>query len=72
MQVLKNQCDMNQAVLDLYAEMISVYKEASKINILGAWWSTGPDLWVNQQVLGPQARRFDSQYDKLGGLVGIT
>ncbi|KAK0214467.1 hypothetical protein IW262DRAFT_1466199 [Armillaria fumosa] len=33
-KVLKNQCDMNQDVLDLYAEMISVYKEASKKDIL--------------------------------------
>ncbi len=34
MQVLKNQRDVNQAVLDLYAEMISVYEEASKKDIL--------------------------------------
>ncbi|KAK0234412.1 hypothetical protein EDD85DRAFT_792463 [Armillaria nabsnona] len=33
-QVLKNQRDTNQAVLDLYVEMISVYEEASKKDIL--------------------------------------
>ncbi|PBK88460.1 hypothetical protein ARMGADRAFT_1084414 [Armillaria gallica] len=33
-KVLKNQRDMNQAVLNLYAEMISVYEEASKNDIL--------------------------------------
>ncbi|SJL14650.1 uncharacterized protein ARMOST_18115 [Armillaria ostoyae] len=33
-EVLKNQRDTNQAVLDLYAEMISVYEEASKNDIL--------------------------------------
>ncbi len=34
MQVLKNQRDTNQTVLDLYAEMISVYEEFSKDDIL--------------------------------------
>ncbi len=34
MQVLKNQRDTNQAVFDLYAEMISVYEEFSKDDIL--------------------------------------
>ncbi|PBK98181.1 hypothetical protein ARMGADRAFT_1075044 [Armillaria gallica] len=33
-KVLKNQRDTNQAALDLYAEMISVYEEASKKDIL--------------------------------------
>ncbi|KAK0421599.1 hypothetical protein EV421DRAFT_2068852, partial [Armillaria borealis] len=33
-KVLKNQRDTNQAVLDLYAEMISVYEEFSKDDIL--------------------------------------
>ncbi|KAK0234409.1 hypothetical protein EDD85DRAFT_955231 [Armillaria nabsnona] len=33
-KVLKNQRDANQAVLDLYAEMISVYEEASKNDTL--------------------------------------
>ncbi len=32
--MLQNQRDMNQAVLDLYAEMISVYEEASKNDVL--------------------------------------
>ncbi|KAK0481276.1 hypothetical protein IW261DRAFT_1562554 [Armillaria novae-zelandiae] len=33
-EVLQNQHDTNQAVINLYAEMISVYEEASKDNIL--------------------------------------
>ncbi len=34
MQVLQNQHDAEQTVLDLYADMISVYEEASKDHIL--------------------------------------
>ncbi len=34
MQVVKNQCDMKQAIFDLYADMISAYEDFSKDNIL--------------------------------------
>ncbi len=34
MQVVKNQRDTQQAILDLYTEMISAYEEASKDDIL--------------------------------------